>query len=157
MATRRIPDADLAKLVVLLKRGEVKIAVDLVGSMRRAPVVGRRGGRKRPPGEELPERLRPDDTVDCGPFGARLTLAECVRRSSAKTASGAGRGYPVHERCQMCPMRDVHQAMIPTFNAPAFRPFNISKDRVQREARSRLWKTGQLDSVPTIDSPNGEE
>jgi hypothetical protein len=108
------------------------------------------------PGEVTQLRLTCVE-VYCEPLAARITVAECIRRASAKTASGRGRGYPIHEACGRCPLKDIHRAMAPGFAPAPYRPFSIQRDQRQRAARSRLWKAGRLDSVPTIDSPNGEE
>jgi hypothetical protein len=163
MTTRRIPDEYLARLLVILRRvrrrdPDVETALVLVTALRRAPSVGRHSlPILQVDGDCLPYRYDPDDVITCEPFEGTLTLAECVRRQEAAEPSGAGRGHKEYERCQQCKQAKAHRAMIPDYVAPKFRRFNIARDRKERTARQRLWKTGALDPVATIDSPNGEE
>lgn len=164
MTTRRIPDEYLARLSVILRRAprrdaSVEEALVLIAALRRAPAVGRRSLVVLQCEQQcqIPERFRTDDVVDCKPFECRLTLAECVRRQEAAEPSGAGKGHREYERCQRCEQASVHRAMIPEYVAPKFRRFNVSRENKGRAARSRLWKAGLLEAVPTLDSPTGED
>ena len=91
--------------------------------------------------------------VICLPLKATLSASSCVRQHDAKTASGRGRGYPVHPRCAACTTGAHRQSLLSAqgWHPPAYRPFNVHRDAKERAARARLWVQGLLDDVPTLD------
>ena len=96
-------------------------------------------------------------TVECSPMHATITLAQCVARQEAKTPSGHGKGYPVHEACAHCPLREVHRALAGRFTPARYKAFNIAREAKQRAARQVLIRSGALDPVPTLDDPIADE
>lgn len=97
--------------------------------------------------------VRPETKVQCVPFSATLSASACARQHDAKIASGRGKGAPVHPRCAACGIGAHRLAILVAqgWRPPAYRPFNVNRDRAQRAARERLWLSGMLDDVPTLD------
>jgi hypothetical protein len=111
--------------------------------------------RPRSPAEVTQLSIRVVE-VYCEPMAARITVAECIRRASATTASGRGKGYPIHEACKPCPLREIHRAMSP-WTPPPFRAFNVNREAKQRRAKWKAIQSGAFGPVSTIDTPAGEE
>lgn len=103
-------------------------------------------------------RPPPGRIVLCVPEKTLIPLTECIDRANAATASGAGKGYPVHEACRTCPLREEHRAMVPTYEPRRYRPFNVSRESKERAARQKAWREGRLGRVATQDDPpSGDE
>lgn len=99
--------------------------------------------------------MRPADRVACPPFSATLSASSCATRHAARTASGSGRGFPIHEVCAACPLGRVRLNFLlrEGWEPRKYQPFNIHRDAVQRAARERLRRSGALEPVPTLDTP----
>lgn len=107
--------------------------------------------RPRSPGE-VRQLLFHVVGVYCDPLAGRITIAECIKRQSAKEPSGRGKNYPIHEGCRACVLRDIHRAMSPGF-VPAPYRVNPNRLRKQRAAMGRAAQRGEFVRVPSMDEP----
>ena len=98
-----------------------------------------------------------DVLVECIPDKGRIPLIRCLARQGARTPSGHGKGYPVHEACAHCPLREVHRTLAGRFTPARYKAFNIAREAKQRAARQVLIRSGALDPVPTLDDPIADE